>query len=71
MRLAWIFCRTREDEAVPDCEITLAADTVRLALAKDWMENHPLTIADLKDEEQALATIDLQLKIVYTCHDPV
>jgi exopolyphosphatase/guanosine-5'-triphosphate,3'-diphosphate pyrophosphatase len=71
MRLAWIFCRTREDKAIPDCEITLAADTVRLALVANWMENHPLTIADLEDEEQALATIDLQLEIVYTRHDSV
>jgi exopolyphosphatase/guanosine-5'-triphosphate,3'-diphosphate pyrophosphatase len=70
IRLSWIFCRTREDEAIPCCRITWAADTIHLNLAEDWMENHPLTIADLIDEEQALAGIGLRLKIAYTDHDP-
>ena len=68
MRLSWIFCRTREDEAIPECEITLDAGKVRLGLATGWMENHPLTIADLVDEEQILKSIGLQLEFVYTGH---
>lgn len=70
MRLSWIFCRTREDEAIPDAGITLDGSGVRLVLPAGWMENHPLTIADLEYEKQALQTIGLQLEINYTDHEP-
>ena len=66
MRLSWIFCRTREDDAVPIIDIQMDASTVRLALPTDWMGNHPLTIADLEYEIKALQTIGMQLEVVYT-----
>jgi exopolyphosphatase/guanosine-5'-triphosphate,3'-diphosphate pyrophosphatase len=65
MRLAWIFCRTREDGAIPDIEIGLDGKRVSLKLPADWMENHPLTIADLQGEIQALQTTGLQLDLNY------
>lgn len=70
MRLSWIFCRTREDEAIPAFRITLNGNRVHLLLSADWMENHPLTVADLEFEEGALCTIGLQLTISYTDHEP-
>jgi exopolyphosphatase/guanosine-5'-triphosphate,3'-diphosphate pyrophosphatase len=70
MRLAWIFCRTREDEAIPDFTITVDGARVHLCLPSDWMENHPLTVADLEFEEGALRTIGLHLAISYTGHEP-
>ena len=70
MRLSWIFCRTREDETIPDFRITLDGARVCLSLSADWMENHPLTVADLGFEEGALQTIGLQLAISYTDHEP-
>jgi len=70
LRLSWAFCRTREDEAIPDIKIAMDKSRVRLTLSKGWMENHPLTIADLEYEEQALQTIGLQLIIDYTDHEP-
>ena len=69
MRLSWIFCRTREDDAIPGIDITLDDSRVRLALPASWMENHPLTIADLEYEERALQTTGLHLEITYTNHD--
>jgi len=69
MRLSWIFCRTREDEAIPDVVVTLDASRACLILPASWMENHPLTIADLEYEEQALKTIGMQLAIIYTNHE--
>ena len=71
MRLSWIFCRTREDEAIPDFRITLDGTRVNLTLSAGWMENHPLTVADLEYEEGALQTIGLQLTISYTGYEPV
>lgn len=66
MRLAWIFCRTREDEAIPEFEIGLDGEKIHLLLAKEWMRKHPLTIADLEFEIQVMRMIDLQLEIDYT-----
>jgi len=65
MRLAWIFCRTREDEAIPVFHIKLDDETVHLVLPAYWLEAHPLTIADLTYEQQALQTTGLDLKITY------
>ena len=69
MRLSWVFCRTRDDETIPDIKITLETPEVRLLLSTHWMENHPLTVADLEYEEKALQTTGLQLGIEYTDHD--
>lgn len=70
IRLSWIFCRTREDEAIPEFRINLDGVRVQLSLSTDWMENHPLTVADLEFEETALKTTGLQLVISYTEHEP-
>ena len=65
MRLAWIFCRTREDEAIRSLRIKLVDTTVHLALPARWMEAHPLTVADLEYEQQALQMTGLDLQIAY------
>jgi len=66
MRLAWIFCRIREDDAIPGFTVTLNRRRVELVLSADWKENHPLTIADLEYEEQALKTTGLNLEMTFT-----
>jgi exopolyphosphatase/guanosine-5'-triphosphate,3'-diphosphate pyrophosphatase len=66
MRLAWIFCRIRKDEAVPVCRIRLTVPCVHLTLPVNWKQDHPLTIADLEFEERVLESIGLQLDIDYT-----
>jgi exopolyphosphatase/guanosine-5'-triphosphate,3'-diphosphate pyrophosphatase len=65
LRLAWIFCRTRDDDAIPATRIRLNRKCACLALARDWKDNHPLTVADLKFEKQALEAIGLKLDIEY------
>lgn len=69
MRLSWIFCRTRENDAIPQFDLTLDGPGVRLALSPAWMKTHPLTIADLDDEKQALRAIGLRLEIAFTDHE--
>jgi len=68
MRLSWVFCRTREDDAIPGFILRLKGSTVRLVLSDDWGKNHPLTIADLEYEIKALQITGLQLEIEYTNH---
>ena len=70
MRLSWIFCRTREDEAIPEFDVKLKDPRVRLVLPVVWMENHPLTINDLENETQALQSIGLQLELAHPHHAP-
>jgi exopolyphosphatase/guanosine-5'-triphosphate,3'-diphosphate pyrophosphatase len=65
MRLAWIFCRTREDKAIPAIEISLSDSAINLVLPAEWMENHPLSVADLDDETRILKSIDLHMEISY------
>jgi ABC-type uncharacterized transport system permease subunit len=65
--LAWVFCRTREDQAIPGIGITLEGRRVQLLLASEWMASHPLTIADLKAEIKTLKAIGFNLAINY--HD--
>ncbi len=70
MRLAWIFCRSREDEAIPAAGITLEGRHACLRLGRDWMKNHPLTLADLEYEQQALQATGLELDIEYSTRAP-
>lgn len=65
MRLAWIFCRSREDQAIAAFRIRLADPEVFLALPAHWMETHPLTMTDLESECRALKKTGLDLQIVY------
>jgi exopolyphosphatase/guanosine-5'-triphosphate,3'-diphosphate pyrophosphatase len=63
IRLSWIFCRTREDEAIPLFKIRMNDSRVCLALPAEWMDNHPLTMADLEYEQTALQTLGFRLEI--------
>jgi exopolyphosphatase/guanosine-5'-triphosphate,3'-diphosphate pyrophosphatase len=69
MRLSLIFCRTREDEAIPEIKVTLIDSVVQLVLPLDWKDNHPLTIADLDFEQNALQSTGLVLDVSYINHE--
>lgn len=69
IRLAWIFCRTREDEAIPPIGIRLDDNTLQLTLPGSWEKKHPLTTADLQSEQQAVETIGFHYEIIFADHD--
>ncbi len=69
MRLAWVFCRTREDSGVPESRISLHRSRICLTLPAHWMDNHPLTHADLEYEQSALQSTGLQLEITFANHE--
>ena len=64
LRLAAIFHRGRIKAGMP--AITLSADKKRLnlQLPNDWLEQHPLTCADLETEQRHLGDIGYQLELV-------
>ncbi len=62
LRLAVLFHRDRGEGAVPE-QMQLAVDDQRLALsfADDWLEKHPLTVADLEREQGYIANCGFEL----------
>ncbi|GIX34129.1 MAG: exopolyphosphatase [Lysobacterales bacterium] len=64
LRLAVLFCRNRQDEAMPPFELKAHGDRVRLALPKAWLAGRSLTRADLALEREELAAMGIRLEIV-------
>jgi len=65
LRLGVVFNRGRTPIEMPAIEIEL--DTPRsmaLKIGRDWLENHPLTAADLEQEAELLKPADCSLQIV-------
>jgi len=65
IRLAWIFCRSREEQAIPAFRIGLEESIIYLALQEAWLDSHPLTSADLEYEQNALTAIGLELRVIF------
>ncbi len=63
LRLAVIFSRSRAIEATEPPRVVADVAAIRLTLGSDWAGRHPLTEADLKDEINFLAVLDIDLKL--------
>jgi len=67
LRLAIVFCRTREDSALPragsEPVLERRGHHLRLAVEPTWALAHPLTVADLEQEQRALRVIGLHLEL--------
>jgi len=63
LRIATLLHRGRSDEG--DCDITIHMNQRQLILVfdKQWLEQHPLTHADLEQEQTYLETLDVQLRV--------
>ncbi len=61
LRLAFLFCRTRSSEPLPTVQVQVDPDTIRLSVDDRWLAENPLTEADLVDEQQLIAGLDLEL----------
>ncbi len=65
LRLAIVFCRTRDDSAVPELSLVRDGHLAILHLDAAWAMAHPLTVADLETERGQLRitglTLDLDL----------
>ena len=62
LRFACVLCRSR-DEASPTFRMSGSDDRITASFDADWIEAHPLTLFDLKQESKALAAIGLDLRI--------
>ena len=61
LRLAVLFHRGRTDEQVPNVSIKAGKDFVELHFPYGWLDQHPLTQADLGKECDHLKEADITL----------
>lgn len=63
LRLAALLERPRTTEALPPLHIEADDKTLRLELPDHWLDQHPLTRADLEQERDYFKILDLKLQV--------
>jgi len=67
LRLAVLFNRGRMPIEMPTIQLTLeTSGTMILEISENWLEDHPLTAADLEQEVEILVTAGHELQIIKT-----
>lgn len=66
LRLAVLFRRARRAESLPPLRLAATSQRLRLALPAAWLEQHPLSEADLEQERAPMAELGLALAILPT-----
>ncbi|MBX3469783.1 MAG: exopolyphosphatase [Planctomycetes bacterium] len=61
LRLAVLLNRSRSPRPLPTFALTADKDRLRLELPASWLEEHPLTLADLEEERPTLAAVGVEL----------
>lgn len=61
LRLAVLLNRSRRDVAIPAIRIEVADTRVSLEFERGWLEDNPLTVADLAREQSRLEAVDYSL----------
>ncbi|EIK46317.1 exopolyphosphatase [Cellvibrio sp. BR] len=64
LRLAAIFHRGRIKDGLPVIALTAEGKKIKLSLPQQWLQNHPLTQADLETEQRHLGDVGYQLDVV-------
>lgn len=66
LRLAVLFRRSRRAESLPPMQLAASRSRLRLALPATWLDQHPLSEADLQQEPGLMAELGLTLEISST-----
>jgi exopolyphosphatase/guanosine-5'-triphosphate,3'-diphosphate pyrophosphatase len=64
LRLAALFNRSRTNEFPDAMKIVVDKRFIKLSLTKTWLEQNPLTMADLEREQKYLAECEYQLELI-------
>ncbi|HEX4843159.1 MAG TPA: exopolyphosphatase [Limnobacter sp.] len=64
LRLATLFLRRREVEALPDIRVKLLEQGLQLSAPRQWLQTHPLTQYGLETEVEQWERIGLQLELL-------
>lgn len=63
LRLAVLLHRGRSSVALPAIELRVKSRTIELSFPRNWLEDHPLTAADLEQEVEFLKIAGFKLKM--------
>lgn len=63
LRLAVLFCRSRKATTVPVMQVIVEGPGLHLNLQEAWLAAHPLTLADLQQEQGRIKLEEVQLKV--------
>jgi exopolyphosphatase/guanosine-5'-triphosphate,3'-diphosphate pyrophosphatase len=65
LRIAVLFNRGRMPIELPSIQIDVdAAEDMTLEIAQDWLDNHPLTAADLEQEAESMRSVGYELELL-------
>ena len=67
VRLATLFHRTRHANNTPPIDIKIAGTSIEIAIPDEWLQEHPLTCADIEDEIEKLNGIGFHLTLSSNC----
>ena len=62
LRLAVVFHRSRRDDGLAEFAISVRSNQVNLKFAPGWIEQRPLLLADLQQEQDYWKKIDCTLE---------
>jgi len=62
LRLAVLLNRSRSAQDLPSIDLSVSDNKVDLSMPGDWLQNNPLSVADLAREAGYLAEVDFDLK---------
>ncbi len=62
LRLAVLLNRSRAPNDLPILEVSVSGETLSIRFPEGWMEQHPLTLADLQQEENFLRKSPISLE---------
>jgi exopolyphosphatase/guanosine-5'-triphosphate,3'-diphosphate pyrophosphatase len=63
LRLAVLLHRGRSTTALPELGLTATPRSLEVRFPAGWLDDHPLTSADLQQEVDYLRTVDFRLRV--------
>jgi exopolyphosphatase/guanosine-5'-triphosphate,3'-diphosphate pyrophosphatase len=63
LRLAVLLHRGRSSVALPASKLVARADSLEIRFPARWLEDHPLTVADLQIEIENLKNVGFRLRV--------
>jgi exopolyphosphatase/guanosine-5'-triphosphate,3'-diphosphate pyrophosphatase len=63
LRLAVLLHRGRSSVALPDIRLAARPDALEIRFPSGWMDDHPLTVADLQSEIEQLKSVGFRLRV--------
>ncbi len=63
LRIAVLLHRGRSSVALPEIRLASRGDSLELRFPPGWLDDHPLTVADLQIEIEHLKSVGFRLRV--------